>query len=78
VSEADPAGRVLLDNVSSPAGQIVERTFLVFVPEGQNLALTFANLGGDPYWVVNGIEIRPGRILTFGSPETDAKWTPTG
>jgi fibronectin-binding autotransporter adhesin len=78
VSEADPAGRVLLDNVSSPAGQIVERTFLVFVPEGQNLALTFANLGGDPYWVVNGIEIRPGRILTFGSPETDAKWTADG
>jgi fibronectin-binding autotransporter adhesin len=78
VSEADPAGRVLLDNVSSPAGQIVERTFMVFVPEGQNLALTFANLGGDPYWVVNGIEIRPGRILTFGSPETDAKLTADG
>jgi fibronectin-binding autotransporter adhesin len=78
VSEADPAGRVLLDNVSSPAGQIVERTFLVFVPEGKNLALTFANLGGDPYWVVNGIEIRPGRILTFGSPETDAKLTADG
>jgi autotransporter-associated beta strand protein len=78
VSEADPAGRVLLDNVSSPAGQIVERTFLVFVPEGQNLALTFADLGGDPYWVVNGIEIRPGRILTFGSPETDAKLTADG
>jgi hypothetical protein len=78
VSEADPAGRVLLDNVSSPAGQIVERTFMVFVPEGQNLALTFADLGGDPYWVVNGIEIRPGRILTFGSPETDAKLTADG
>jgi hypothetical protein len=78
VSEADPAGRVLLDNVSSPAGQIVERTFLVFVPEGKNLALTFANLGGDPYWVVNGIEIRPGKILTFGSPETDAKLSADG
>jgi hypothetical protein len=78
VSEADPAGRILLDNVSSPAGQIVERTFLVFVPEGKNLALTFANLGGDPYWVVNGIDIRPGKILTFGSPETDAKLSADG
>jgi hypothetical protein len=60
-------GQVLLDNASSPAGQIAGHSFVMLVTDG-TLDLTFANLGGDPYWVVNGIEIRPGRILTFGSP----------
>jgi hypothetical protein len=63
-------GQLLIDGLASPAGQIVDRAFLMQVTDG-TLDLTFANLGGDPYWVVNGIEIRPGRILTFGSPETD-------
>jgi hypothetical protein len=69
VSHGD-TGQVLVDNASSPAGQIAEHTFLMQVQDG-TLDLTFANLGGDPYWVVNGIDIRPGRLLTFGSPETD-------
>jgi hypothetical protein len=63
-------GQVLIDNLASPAGQIVDRAFVMLVEDG-TLDLTFANLGGDPYWVVNSIEIRPGKILTFGSPETD-------
>jgi autotransporter-associated beta strand protein len=63
-------GQTLLDGVASPAGQIAEHTFLMLVRDG-TLDLTFANMGGDPYWVLNGIEIRPGRFLTFGSPEME-------
>ncbi|MCL4202267.1 MAG: autotransporter-associated beta strand repeat-containing protein [Pirellulaceae bacterium] len=63
-------GQILLDGVATPAGQIAEHTFVMLVRDG-TLDLTFSNMGGDPYWVLNGIEIRPGNILTFGSPETD-------
>jgi hypothetical protein len=65
-------GQILLDNASSPAGQIAGHSFVMLVTDG-SLDLTFANLGGDPYWVVNGIEIRPGRILTFGSPAQETQ-----
>jgi len=65
-------GQILLDSASSPAGQIAGQSFVMLVTDG-TLDLTFANTGGDPYWVVNGIEIRPGKILTFGSPAQPTK-----
>jgi hypothetical protein len=70
-------GQVLIDNLASPAGQIVDRAFVMQVKDG-TLDLTFTNLGGDPYWVVNGIEIRPGKILTFGSPKDDVEYVADG
>jgi hypothetical protein len=47
VSEADPAGRILLDNVSSPAGQITSgRSWCLSTGNlGENLALTFSQPG---------------------------------
>jgi fibronectin type 3 domain-containing protein len=68
VTHGDIPTQILIDNLASPAGQIVDRAFVMLVEDG-TLDLTFANMGGDPYWVVNSIEIRPGKILTFGSPE---------
>ncbi|MCL4201914.1 MAG: right-handed parallel beta-helix repeat-containing protein, partial [Pirellulaceae bacterium] len=65
-------GQVLLEDASSPAGQIATHSFVMLVTDG-TLDLTFEDAGGDPYWVVNGIEIRPGKILTFGSPAQPTK-----
>jgi hypothetical protein len=65
-------GQVLVENASSPAGEIATHSFVMLVTD-ETLDLTFADMGGDPYWVVNGIEIRPGKILTFGTPAQPTK-----
>lgn len=50
-------GSVVLNDVASAAGQFFHRTFSVTVNDRQ-LNLGFRNAGGDPYWVVNAIEVR--------------------
>jgi hypothetical protein len=50
-------GVVVLPDVASAAGQFFPRTFGVTVRDGQ-LNLGFRSTGGDPYWVVNAVEIR--------------------
>ncbi len=47
-----------LTNISSPLGQFVTNTFTATTSGGQ-LQLTFSDSGGEPYWVVNALEIRP-------------------
>lgn len=64
VTNADN-GQVILDNVTTAAGQFAARTFVIGVTDG-SLDLRFSDLGGDPYWVVNGIEVRPAVLLTEG------------
>ena len=67
VRNAD-TGQVLLSEVASAAGQYTAPTFVVQVSDG-TLDLEISDLGGDPSWVVNGLDIRPGEILTMGSPD---------
>ncbi|MCL4207892.1 MAG: hypothetical protein KJ000_35855, partial [Pirellulaceae bacterium] len=71
-------GTVLVERVDSAAGQFAHPTFVVLVERDQELAegmgtlaLTFSNLGGDPYWVINGLEIWPGKLLGIGSSEPE-------
>ncbi|MCL4207254.1 MAG: autotransporter-associated beta strand repeat-containing protein [Pirellulaceae bacterium] len=66
VTDAD-SGTILVEGLSTAAGQFATRTFLVEVTDG-TMDLAFSDGGGDPYWAVNGLDIRPGRILTIGSP----------
>jgi autotransporter-associated beta strand protein len=68
ISHGD-TGKVLADQVASAAGQIAELTFVMLVDDG-TLDLHFQNTGGDPYMAINAIDIQPGQILTFGSPES--------
>ena len=67
VTNADN-GQILLDGVGNTAGQFAAPTFAVQVVDG-TLDLEISDLGGDPSWVINALEIRPGEILTFGSPD---------
>jgi hypothetical protein len=67
---------VLLERVDSASGQFAHPTFVVLVENGTvetegigTLALTFSNLGGDPYWVINGLDIWPGKLLGIGSSD---------
>ncbi|MCL4202554.1 MAG: autotransporter-associated beta strand repeat-containing protein, partial [Pirellulaceae bacterium] len=68
---------VLVERVGSAAGQFEHPTFVVLVEEVVQdsgigtLALTFNNLGGDPYWSINGLDIWPGSLLGIGSPDPD-------
>src|SRR5262249_40374875 len=49
----------------SPAGQFLQKSFIVHVTDG-TLDLKIEDLGGDPYWVLNSVEIRPAVLLTLG------------
>ena len=51
-------GVVALADVTTTAGQFFQGGFAVTVSGGA-LELQFSDLGGDPFWVVNGLEIRP-------------------
>ena len=62
-------GQILLDNLTAPAGSFLAETFVVQVTDG-TLDLTISDQGGDPYWVLNGLELRPAELLTIGSPAT--------
>ena len=62
-------GQILLTGQGNLAGQFTAPTFVVQVFDG-TLDLTISDLGGDPSWVLNALEIRPGEILTFGSPDS--------
>jgi hypothetical protein len=45
--------------VATAAGQFVHRSFTA-APDAQGeLVLRFSNGGGDPYWTVNAVEVRP-------------------
>jgi len=57
--------------LSTVAGQFVSVSFAVYVPSvpsGQPLDLVFSDLGGEPNWVLNGLEIRPGKLFDIGAP----------
>jgi fibronectin type 3 domain-containing protein len=46
--------------ISNAPGQVVVRSFTVTVGTDGHLPLQFLDLGGfDPYWVVNGLDVRP-------------------
>ncbi|MCA9177602.1 MAG: hypothetical protein KDB14_24115 [Planctomycetales bacterium] len=51
-------GVLVHDNLSSAAGQFIHASLLTTVSDGQ-LNLRIDNSGGDPYFVVNAIEIYP-------------------
>jgi autotransporter-associated beta strand protein len=51
-------GAVLLPNVTTVAGQFFQAELPVTVTDG-SLDLQFSDQSGDPYWVVNALEIRP-------------------
>ncbi|MEX0819635.1 MAG: hypothetical protein WD070_08570, partial [Pirellulaceae bacterium] len=67
VKNAD-TGQVLLAGVANAAGQFPAHTFVVQVTDS-TLDLEISDLGNEPHWVINALEIRPGEILTFGSPD---------
>ena len=59
-------GQVLLSNLNTAVGQSLAQTFIVDVTGGK-MDLTFSGLtGGNPYWVVNALDIRPANLLTEG------------
>jgi fibronectin-binding autotransporter adhesin len=66
VTNAD-TGQILMDGIATAAGQFVSRTVPVLVTDN-TLDLTFSTTGGDPYWLVNSLELRPvqGRFLAMG------------
>jgi hypothetical protein len=66
VRNAD-TGQVLVASTSTAAGQFAERNFVVKAIAGA-LRLEFRDVGGDPYWTANAIEIRPAVILDIGAP----------
>jgi fibronectin type 3 domain-containing protein len=57
----------VLSNLSSPAGQFIENTFTATITNGQ-LAIRF--VGGNPYWVVNAIDLYPAptHVLNISGP----------
>ena len=60
--------QVLLDGLSTEAGESGTWTVVVNVTDG-TLDLEFSDLGGERLlWGVNGIEIRPAEIFTMGGP----------
>ncbi len=62
-------GQILLDNVDTVVGQVRELNFAVKAwPDNGagRIQLEFSNQGGNPYWMVNAIEVRPGEILNMG------------
>jgi hypothetical protein len=61
-------GQILLDNVTNTAGPTNfanVKTFVINVTDG-TMDLKFSDQGGDPYWVVNALDIRPAVLLTEG------------
>jgi autotransporter-associated beta strand protein len=56
VVTGDGAG---LSNVATGAGQFVHRSFTATPSEQGDLVLQFSDGGGDPYWTVNAVEVRP-------------------
>ena len=46
-------------NIATAAGQFAQRGSDVTVGADRHLNLTIRDTGGDPYWVVNALEIRP-------------------
>jgi hypothetical protein len=60
VRNADVAspGGVLVSSANTAAGQFFHDGFEVTVTDG-SLNLEFSDLGGDPTWTANGLEIRP-------------------
>ena len=70
---------VLAGPLSTAAGQFVSVSFAVHVPSvpsGQPLDLVFSDLGGEPNWVLNGLEIRPGKLFDIGAPLPASLQTP--
>ncbi|WP_390881431.1 Calx-beta domain-containing protein [Thalassoroseus pseudoceratinae] len=61
-------GQILIEEIDSLAGESVAVTFAVLV-EDNTLDITFDDLGGLAFFSVNGLEFRPGNLLTFGSPD---------
>ena len=71
VKNAD-GGAILLDNLSTASGEFLEETFVVNVTD-MSLDLEFSDTGGfspggTDAWLLNALEIHPGRILTIGIP----------
>ncbi len=58
----------MIEDIDSLPGESVAVTFAVFVDD-LTLDVTFDDLGGFPFFSVNGLEYRPGELLTFGSPD---------
>ena len=54
-----------LSNLASPQGQFLQETLIVRVKDG-TLDLKIEDWGGDPYWVLNSVEIRPAVLQTLG------------
>ncbi|MCX7422813.1 MAG: matrixin family metalloprotease [Planctomycetia bacterium] len=59
---------LLLTTPNTVAGQFVTETLVIQVFDG-TLDLKFQSATADPRWQVTGMEIQPGKILTFGSPD---------
>src|SRR5262249_2467085 len=55
-------GAILLSSVTTAAGQYYKAGIPVTVTDG-SLDLQFSDQGGDPYWVVNSLEIRPATTI---------------
>jgi hypothetical protein len=64
VTNAD-TGQIVLDNLASPGGQVLEANFVINVTD-RTMDLTFSDQGRDPYWTLNGLDIRPAVLLTEG------------
>jgi hypothetical protein len=65
-----------LANVDAPRGQLVHRTFAASTADDGRLVLRFGDAGGDPYWTVAALEIRPAAAELAisgpaGTPEAD-------
>jgi PKD repeat protein/fibronectin type 3 domain-containing protein len=59
VSVVTGGGGAGLSNVATGAGQFVHRSFTATPSELGDLVLQFSDGGGDPYWTVNAVEVRP-------------------
>lgn len=55
--------------ISTPSGQVLPVTFTV-APSGDVIVLRFSDLGGDPAWSLESIEVRPLPAAALPAPPT--------
>jgi hypothetical protein len=65
-------GYLLAQNISTDVNNIAEVKFPVKTDANGVIRLQFEDAGGQhPWWFLAGLEVRPGKILSFGGPPLD-------
>jgi hypothetical protein len=65
-------GYLLAQNISTTVNNIAEVKFPVKTDANGVIRLQFEDAGGQhPWWFLAGLEVRPGKILSFGGPPMD-------